>query len=329
MIALAARPHRSRCTAAGACPVGVGPTGTTGDGVRGATCWRGPDAAHCRLCSAGPRTLSDAATAGGAVDGGSADLAGREPAVRRHQGAAGGRVRRRAGPDLRARRPQRRGQDLAVQLHQRALQADRRHVRDRRHRGAAARVRRRSPVTAWPARSSIRRCSCTRRCSRTCCSARTPDCPAERWSGRCGCRAPGASEKELRAEALDLLERNGLGWAAHLPADELSHGLHKGVELCRALLMKPQAAAARRARRRPPARRGGDADRDGPAPARRATTSPSSSSSTTWASSPPSPTASSCSTTARKLMEGTAAEAQSDPRVIEAYIGKDAADDAA
>jgi len=31
----------------------------------------------------------------------------------------------------------------------------------------------------------------------------------------------------------------------------------------------------------------------------------------------------------RKLMEGTAAEAQSDPRVIEAYIGKEAADDAA
>jgi branched-chain amino acid transport system ATP-binding protein len=31
----------------------------------------------------------------------------------------------------------------------------------------------------------------------------------------------------------------------------------------------------------------------------------------------------------RKLMEGTAAQAQSDPRVIEAYIGKDAADDAA
>jgi branched-chain amino acid transport system ATP-binding protein len=31
----------------------------------------------------------------------------------------------------------------------------------------------------------------------------------------------------------------------------------------------------------------------------------------------------------RTLMEGTAAEAQSDPRVIEAYIGKEADDDAA
>jgi branched-chain amino acid transport system ATP-binding protein len=31
----------------------------------------------------------------------------------------------------------------------------------------------------------------------------------------------------------------------------------------------------------------------------------------------------------RMLMEGSAAEAQADPRVIEAYIGKDAVDDAA
>jgi len=136
------------------------------------------------------------------------------------------------------------------------------------------------------------------------------------------------AEKELRAEALDLLERNGLGWAAHRPADELSHGLHKGVELCRALLMKPTLllldepaaglphtevehliATVRRLR----------ADDDitivivehhmGLI----------------------------ASLTDRvvvldhgaKLMEGTAAEAQSDARVIEAYIGKDAADDAA
>jgi branched-chain amino acid transport system ATP-binding protein len=50
----------------------------------------------------------------------------------------------------------------------------------------------------------------------------------------------GRSEKALRAEARDLLDRNGLGWAADVHADELSHGLHKGIELCRALLSKPR-----------------------------------------------------------------------------------------
>ena len=137
------------------------------------------------------------------------------------------------------------------------------------------------------------------------------------------------SEKELRAEALDLLERNGLGWAAHLPADELSHGLHKGVELCRALLMKPRLllldepaaglphAEVEHADRR---RSGGCAAEDDitvvivehhmgliAALTDRVVVLDHGS----------------------KLMEGTAAEAQSDPRVIEAYIGKDAADDAA
>src|SRR3954463_4455625 len=139
---------------------------------------------------------------------------------------------------------------------------------------------------------------------------------------------PGRWEKELRAEALDLLERNGLGWAAHLPADELSHGLHKGVELCRALLMRPQLLLL-----------------DEPA-----------------AGLPHAEVETLIATVRRlraddditvvivehhmgliaaltdrvvvldhgaKLMEGTAAEAQSDARVIEAYIGKDAADDAA
>jgi branched-chain amino acid transport system ATP-binding protein len=138
----------------------------------------------------------------------------------------------------------------------------------------------------------------------------------------------GRSEKALRAEARDLLERNGLGWAADVHADELSHGLHKGIELCRALLSKPRLLLL-----------------DEPA-----------------AGLPHSEVEQFIATIkrlrteeditvvivehhmgliaaltdgvvvldhSRKLMEGTAAEAQSDPRVIEAYIGKEAADDAA
>jgi branched-chain amino acid transport system ATP-binding protein len=138
----------------------------------------------------------------------------------------------------------------------------------------------------------------------------------------------GRSEKALRAEARDLLERNGLGWAADVHADELSHGLHKGIELCRALLSKPRLLLL-----------------DEPA-----------------AGLPHAEVEQFIATIkrlraeeditvvivehhmgliaaltdrvvvldhGRKLMEGTAAEAQSDPRVIEAYIGKEAADDAA
>ncbi|MDQ1129744.1 branched-chain amino acid transport system ATP-binding protein [Microbacterium sp. SORGH_AS 888] len=135
------------------------------------------------------------------------------------------------------------------------------------------------------------------------------------------------SERALRIEALELLERNGLGWAAKVRADELSHGLHKGVELCRALLMRPKLLLL-----------------DEPA-----------------AGLPHAEVEQLIETVrriredditvvvvehhmgliaaltdrvvvldhGRTLMEGTAAEAQSDPRVIEAYIGKDAADDAA
>ena len=136
------------------------------------------------------------------------------------------------------------------------------------------------------------------------------------------------SERSLRAEARELLERNGLGWAANVHADELSHGLHKGIELCRALLSKPTLLLL-----------------DEPA-----------------AGLPHVEVEQFISTIkrlrdeeditvvivehhmgliaaltdrvvvldhGRKLMEGTALEAQSDPRVIEAYIGKEAADDAA
>lgn len=47
-------------------------------------------------------------------------------------------------------------------------------------------------------------------------------------------------ERVIRQEALELLDRFGLSWAADVPAGGLSHGLHKGVELCRALLSKPK-----------------------------------------------------------------------------------------
>jgi len=136
------------------------------------------------------------------------------------------------------------------------------------------------------------------------------------------------AERSLRSEARDLLERNGLGWAADAYADELSHGLHKGVELCRALLSKPRLLLL-----------------DEPA-----------------AGLPHAEVEQFIATIkrlrdeeditivivehhmgliaaltdrvvvldhGRKLMEGTAAQAQSDARVIEAYIGKGAADDAA
>ena len=154
---------------------------------------------------------------------------------------------------------------------------------------------------------------------------RLPGGPVQ-WS----LRLPGMvrSERSLRAEARELLERNGLGWAADVHADELSHGLHKGIELCRALLMKPSLLLL-----------------DEPA-----------------AGLPHAEVEQFISTIkrlrdeeditvvivehhmgliaaltdrvvvldhGRKLMEGTAVEAQSDPRVIEAYIGKESADDAA
>ena len=133
-------------------------------------------------------------------------------------------------------------------------------------------------------------------------------------------------ERLARDEALGLLERTGLGWAAEVHADELSHGLHKGVELCRALLSRPQLllldepaaglsheeverfiATIRQVR----------ADFDLTvvivehhmglisALADRLVVLDH----------------------GAKLMEGTAAEAQSDPRVVEAYLGKEVMDD--
>ncbi|WP_460947532.1 ABC transporter ATP-binding protein [Okibacterium endophyticum] len=137
----------------------------------------------------------------------------------------------------------------------------------------------------------------------------------------------GRSEKAMRAEALEMLERNGLGWAAHLPADELSHGLHKGIELCRALLMKPRLLLLDE-----PAAGLSHGEVEGFIETIKRVRDEEDITIVVVEHHMGLISALSDRVVVldhgRKLMEGTAAEAQSDARVIEAYIGKDA-DDAA
>ncbi len=125
-----------------------------------------------------------------------------------------------------------------------------------------------------------------------------------------------------------LLERNGLGWAADLPADELSHGLHKGVELCRALISRPRLLLLDE----PAAGLSHGEVEQFIATIRRLRDEEDI---TVIIVEHHMGLISALTDRVvvldhgRKLMEGTAAEAQSDPRVIEAYIGKEPADDAA
>lgn len=127
------------------------------------------------------------------------------------------------------------------------------------------------------------------------------------------------AEKEMRAEALTLIERVGLGWAADVAADELSHGLHKSIELARALMLHPTLLLL-----------------DEPAAGLShgeveqfiATVKSLREDGTTVVVVEHNMSVISQVTDrvvvldhGKKLMEGTATEAQSDPRVVEAYLG--------
>ncbi|MDP9985707.1 ABC transporter ATP-binding protein [Arthrobacter sp. FW306-05-C] len=136
------------------------------------------------------------------------------------------------------------------------------------------------------------------------------------------------AERAVRTEALELLSRGGLGWAAELPADELSHGLHKGIELWRALLSRPALLLLDE----PAAGLSHGEVEQLIATVKRLR---SEQDITIIIVEHHMGLISALTDQVvvldhgRKLMSGTAAEAQSDPRVVEAYIGKDAADDAA
>lgn len=130
------------------------------------------------------------------------------------------------------------------------------------------------------------------------------------------------SERELRTEALGRLEDMGLGWAAHRRADELSHGLHKGVELCRALMARPQVLLLDE-----PA--AGLSSGEVDAFIQTVHTLRETGEVTIVIVEHHMGVISALADRVvvldhgSKLMEGTAAEAQSDPRVVEAYLGKD------
>nr|WP_315267587.1 ABC transporter ATP-binding protein [Microbacterium lemovicicum] len=146
------------------------------------------------------------------------------------------------------------------------------------------------------------------------------------WSVRLP--ATGRAEKLLRSEARGLLERAGLDWAADVPADELSHGLHKGIELCRALLLKPSLLLLDE-----PAAGLSHAEVEHFIETVRRLRAEDDMTVVIVEHHMGLISALTDRVVVldhgRTLLEGTAAQAQSDPRVIEAYLGKDAADDAA
>ncbi len=138
----------------------------------------------------------------------------------------------------------------------------------------------------------------------------------------------GRREREVRDEAMALLEGQGLGWAAGSRADELSHGLHKAVELCRARMSHPSLLLLDE-----PAAGLSHGEVEQLMETVRHVTKNGELTVVVVEHNMGVISALSDRVVVlnhgSKLMEGTASAAQADPRVIEAYLGTEAADDAA
>jgi len=138
----------------------------------------------------------------------------------------------------------------------------------------------------------------------------------------------GRREREVRDEAMTMLEEAGLGWAASARADELSHGLHKAIELCRARMSHPSLLLLDE-----PAAGLSHAEVEQLMATVRQLTRTGAMTVVIVEHNMGLISALTDRVVVlnygKKLMEGTAAEAQADPRVIEAYIGTEDEDAAA
>ena len=164
---------------------------------------------------------------------------------------------RRAGLDLRPDRPQRRGQDDAVQLRQPALRA--RVAGGSRFDGEDLLARAPHQISALGIARTFQNlglfASMTRARERD--ARRAQPRRARPSSARAAAaRRHERDERRLRAEADEVLERLRLADVADHPAAGLPYGTLKRVELARAAVPAPAPADARRAGQRAQPRRG-------------------------------------------------------------------------
>ena len=163
--------------------------------------------------------------------------------------------------DTRHRRPERFGQDDAVQHHQRHLYPNRRHDR-----GIWVSHDSRDARTGWlgmASRAHSKTCafSVDSRCVTTFSWLSTSRAPSGRggiFFGRSGCSTADAA---MRQEADELLALYGLSEVADSLPGVLSYGTQRRVEIARAMARRPRSLATGRAGRRP--------QRTGNAPTRR------------------------------------------------------------